>query len=150
MMEIQHKRDDGSFVATVNGMPYHVIPGDPYWDAAVAAGADAPMDQVVTESLASIRAGTSMDKAAFLNEVAERGILSDNDAVSGAKGEWPLAMSGFLALLTPKQKRDIQIVWAATDSVNRNDPFLMVFASWLLPSDETEATLDAIFGIEKI
>jgi len=26
------RRADGTFVGDVNGMPYHIIPGDQYWD----------------------------------------------------------------------------------------------------------------------
>ena len=35
-MDLLHKRPDGTFVAAINGHPYHVIPGDePLWSAAV-------------------------------------------------------------------------------------------------------------------
>jgi hypothetical protein len=29
MMELQHRRSDGSFTALLNGLPYHVVEGDP-------------------------------------------------------------------------------------------------------------------------
>ncbi len=42
-------RPDGTFVGDVNGMPYHIISGEPYWDEAqeIAAelGDDLPMEQ---------------------------------------------------------------------------------------------------------
>lgn len=34
-----YRRPDGTFVADLNGLPYHVIPSDPYWDEAVAEAA---------------------------------------------------------------------------------------------------------------
>ena len=44
MMEILHKRKDGTFVATVNGMPYHIVAGDPMFAKAEIDGADAPLE----------------------------------------------------------------------------------------------------------
>lgn len=44
MMEIQYRRPDGSFVAIVNGLPYHVTPNDPLFGQAKDAGADAPFE----------------------------------------------------------------------------------------------------------
>ena len=43
-MEILHKRKDGTFVATVNGMPYHIIPEDPLFAKAQIDGVDAPLE----------------------------------------------------------------------------------------------------------
>jgi hypothetical protein len=34
------RRSDGTFVGVVNGLPYHVIPGDPHWSAAQALAAE--------------------------------------------------------------------------------------------------------------
>ena len=44
MMDVLFKRQDGSFVATINGLPYHVTPDDPIFAEAQAAGADAPFE----------------------------------------------------------------------------------------------------------
>lgn len=43
-MELQYRRPDGSFVAIVNGNPYHIIEGDPLFAEAQAAGADLPLE----------------------------------------------------------------------------------------------------------
>ena len=67
MMQLLHKRDDGTFVAEVNGMPYHVVPDDALWVEAQAAEAarftplapepDATADQdSVAAQMANIRA----------------------------------------------------------------------------------------------
>jgi hypothetical protein len=40
MIELQWKRPDGTYVAIVNGGNYHVIPGEPLWEAAVAQAAE--------------------------------------------------------------------------------------------------------------
>lgn len=40
-MQLTHRRPDGSFVATVNGWPYHIVEGDPlYWEQAQAEAAE--------------------------------------------------------------------------------------------------------------
>ena len=43
-MEILRKRKDGTFVATVNGMPYHIISSDPLFAKAKIDGANAPLE----------------------------------------------------------------------------------------------------------
>jgi len=43
-MQVQYRRLDGSFVATVNGLPYHIIESDPLFAEAQIAGEDAPFE----------------------------------------------------------------------------------------------------------
>ncbi len=43
---VQYRRPDGTFIATVNGMPYHVVPGDPRYADAQIVGANAPFEPV--------------------------------------------------------------------------------------------------------
>ena len=62
IMDIVYKRADGSFVATVNDLPYHITSSDPLFAAAQAAGTGAPMEPVppqptAAEELATERAG---------------------------------------------------------------------------------------------
>jgi hypothetical protein len=49
VMEIQYRRNDGSFVAIVNGNPYHIIPDDPLFLEAEALGQDAPFEPELVE-----------------------------------------------------------------------------------------------------
>jgi hypothetical protein len=44
LMEIVFRRPDGTFVAIVNGNPYHVTLDDPLYEAALASGGDAPLE----------------------------------------------------------------------------------------------------------
>ena len=67
MMDILYKRTDGTFVATVNGDPYHVIPGDPLFEQAEIDGADAPFEPVppqptVAEQLTQARAAVNAER----------------------------------------------------------------------------------------
>jgi hypothetical protein len=43
-MDVQFRRPDGSFVATVKGLPYHIIESDPLFAEAQIAGEDAPFE----------------------------------------------------------------------------------------------------------
>lgn len=36
---LKYSRPDGTFVGIVNGMDYHIIPGEPYWPAALELAA---------------------------------------------------------------------------------------------------------------
>lgn len=86
----------------------------------------------------------SISRAQFCNAIASLGVVSDAEAVAGAKGEWPASLGDFLGYLTPAQARDVQIEWAACVTVQRMHPFVLVLGSWLGLSD---ADLDALFGI---
>lgn len=39
-MDLQYRRPDGSFVALLNGLPYHVVDGDPLFAEAASLAAD--------------------------------------------------------------------------------------------------------------
>ena len=74
MMDVLFKRQDGSFVATINGLPYHVTPDDPLFAEAQAAGADAPFEPAPPQP------GPEQIKAAL-----QAGIAAHVDAVAGQR-----------------------------------------------------------------
>lgn len=43
-MELQYRRHDGSFVARVNGLPYHIVEGDVLFEVAQANGSGLPFE----------------------------------------------------------------------------------------------------------
>lgn len=43
-MEVTYKRPDGTYVAVVNGLPYHIMQDDPLFPEAEAAGQNAPYE----------------------------------------------------------------------------------------------------------
>jgi hypothetical protein len=45
-LSVQYRRPDGTFIATVNGLPYHIIQGDPRYADAQVIGANAPFEPV--------------------------------------------------------------------------------------------------------
>jgi hypothetical protein len=66
-MNIQYRRPDGSFIATINGLPYHVTASDPLFAQAQTAGAGKPFEPVPTaaELLAAERAAMNPFYTAF-------------------------------------------------------------------------------------
>jgi hypothetical protein len=145
VMDILFKRADGTFVATVGGNPYHVIPGDPLFEAAQAAGEDAPFEPLPeVPTIAQTRATTAIDRATFCTRLADQGVLTDAEAVSAAKGNWPEAMLFFLGFLASAQQRDAQITWASCVTVERNHWLVLAMISMGVI---TEAVADAVFGI---
>lgn len=54
-MKLHYRRPDGSFVATVNGLPYHIVDGDPLFEEAQANGANLPLEPIPqTEAAAKL------------------------------------------------------------------------------------------------
>lgn len=104
---------------------------------------DAARAEADREALAEARA-VAIPRAAFCNAIADLGVVSDAEAIAGARGEWPASLGSFLDYLTPAQARDVQIDWAACVTVQRMHPFVLTLGSWLGLS---EADLDALFGI---
>lgn len=45
-LTVQYRRPDGTFIATVNGLPYHIVQGDPRYADAQVVGASAPLEPV--------------------------------------------------------------------------------------------------------
>ena len=97
-----------------------------------------------TTPIETIRARTSIPKGEFCMGLSALGILSDADALSASRNNWPAAMDGFLDFLTPAQALEVQIEWATCQNVERMHPFVLTLASWASLSDET---VDTLFGI---
>lgn len=107
------------------------------WDQVITA------DDRAAQELADWRGSAALSRAAFCNELATRGIVSDEEAISSARSEWPASMADFLSFLTATQARDVQIEWAACQSVQRMHPFVLILGSWLGMNDDD---LDDLFG----
>jgi hypothetical protein len=95
-----------------------------------------------------IRAVTSMKKGPFVEGILTLDILKAYEAIPASRGEWPPSLDSFLAYLSPKQAASIQIEWATTDDIHRNNTFVLLLASWL--DDVTPEILDTLFGIDGV
>jgi hypothetical protein len=147
----------GHVTATVDGMVM-TIPLDPanrHYAALIEAGVE--IADAAEPSIEQIRAGTSIDRAAFCNGLADAGVITDEEAISAARGDWPASFAGFLTatigdgagheipMFTAAQQRAIQITWAACVTVQRNHEFVLSLAWWTSMAD---VQVDALFGIK--
>ena len=153
MMDILYKRTDGTFVATVNGDPYHVIPGDPLFEQAEIDGADAPFEPVppqptVAEQLAQARAAASMSRLDFAKLALREGWITAAEAKAWVPGNaLPQIVTDIIAQhIEGADKQDIAEINALGQLVvNRNDLLLRLL---MMSKKVTDAQMDAHFGIE--
>ena len=153
MMDILYKRTDGTFVATVNGDPYHVIPGDPLFEQAEIDGADAPFEPVppqptVAEQLAQARAAASMSRLDFAKLALREGWITSAEAKAWVPGNaLPQIVTDIIAQhIEGADKQDIAEINALGQLVvNRNDLLLRLL---MMSKKVTDAQMDAHFGIE--
>lgn len=129
MMQVMFKRPDGSFVAEINGNPYHVIPSDPLFAEAQEAGADAPFEPVPpqpteAELLAAWRATAKVSRFQARAALFAAGKLAAVEAVVAATG-------GMAA-----------IAWADASEFRRDSPTIAALAG---AAGLTDTDLDALF-----
>jgi hypothetical protein len=98
----------------------------------------------IEEDLRVWRETVALSKGQFCINAYNAGFLSEEDAVTAAKGDWPESFTTALSGLTPSQIVEAKIEWALVTTVRRNAPLLeMVRAS----QDISEEALDALFGL---
>lgn len=90
------------------------------------------------------RASTSLTRAEFCNVLKTAGVLSFEDALAAAKGDWPSQFASALSALPPELHEQIQITWAAVQTIDRLNPMILAVQAALGWSD---AQADALFGI---
>lgn len=127
-MEVLFKRPDGTFVAVVNGFPYHVTHEDPLYEEAAAEGADAPFEPVPEPPEAVV---PSITRRQLRLTLVRHGI-----PLSGVEAAIASMPEGL-----PKQ--EAQIEWADASTFNRSHPTLLLIAGALGLS---EAQVDAMWA----
>lgn len=104
MMNVLSRRSDGSFVATVNGMPYHVALDDPMFAEADPADiAAAPLDQPIAITPPPPSQVTKLQ-------------IRD-EAVANYPGMWPAVKAFIDADPDRKERWDLATVILTTDSL---------------------------------
>ena len=158
MMELSYRRPDGSFVATVNGFPYHVVADDPLFSVASAMAAQmgealpfepVPPTPSEAELLAGRRAAATIDRGPLCTAMLVMQMLSGDSAIAGARGEWPAEWWPYLAALPEAQRVQAQIDWGDPQPIRYSNPLLQVLALAYTQGDAAAATalLDQLFGI---
>lgn len=124
MIKINYRRDDGTYVATINGLPYHVTPETPYWDIAQSIGSDAPLEPPFVPEPAIPSAPQSISRFQARAALLAAGLLSDVEAAVAAAD--PFA----------------QLAWAEAQEWRRDSPTLLALAHGI---GLTDAEIDDLF-----
>ena len=139
-MEIQFRRPDGSFVAIINGLPYHVTYEDPLFEAAQEAGAEAPLEPDLIESTDA--AAQQLTFAQLLIGLVSEEWITEVEGEVWLAGTVPAAVSGLIATL-PEGQRFAALARASRPSVVlRSDPLVNALAA---AQDKSQADMDAFF-----
>jgi len=86
----------------------------------------------------------SVTRTAFVLAAKRAGILTAEDAIIAAKGDWPDSFTPILDALPDNiDPLEAQIIWAATDRVYRLDPVLIAIGEHLSLTPES---LDSLIG----
>lgn len=130
-MIVQYRRLDGSFVATVNGLPYHVTSSDPLFAQAQASGSSAPFEPApdeptAAELLAQERARMIVTRLQFARQSALAGMMTAAEARAWAGAGTDTAMgTAALALVPEGTARDqASIVFAGATTIDRNNALM--------------------------
>ncbi len=100
MMELQYRRPDGSFVALVNGLPYHVIEGDPLFAEAQKNGGDLPLEPVPAPApitLDDFRAAIQQHVDATAQKRSYDSGLTCSSYVASTNPTWAAEAAAFVA-----------------------------------------------------
>lgn len=92
---------------------------------------------------AQFRQTATMPKPSFVMAAVELGFLSEADAVSAAKGDWPASFGDVLAALPAAERLGAQVQWASVAEVRRDAPLVALIGQVKGITDEQ---FDAMFG----
>jgi hypothetical protein len=139
-------REDGTFVGVVGGLPYHIIPGDQYWDEAqeIAAelGDDLPPEPQPEPPPPPPIVLTARQLFAAL---ALTGMITEAEALAaGRTGEVPAAVEAVFATLPPQDAFLARLTWATMRDVPRNHPLIGAMIAAEVATDEQ---VDALFAL---
>lgn len=91
------------------------------------------------------RKTAALDRADFVNAAADAGILTDDEAIIAALGQWPESLEGALSAMSLGEARTAKVVWASRSVINRNHPLIAAVTAFKKLTDEQ---VDALFGYD--
>lgn len=94
-------------------------------------------------TLAAWRSEATLTRRQFCLACLRAGLLTPDDAVIAARGFWPPSFDAAISGLTPEQKAEAQIEWAAVSVIRRDAPLL---AAVQATAGVTDEQLDGLFG----
>ena len=139
-MIVDFRREDGTFVITVNGMPYHVSHDDPLFEQAQAAGEDAPFEPERPELVPSIP--QQLTFAQLLIGLVTEEWITEAEGEAWLTGSLPAPVSALIATLPEGQRFAARARAARPSVVLRSDPLVNALAA---AQEKTQADMDAFF-----
>lgn len=141
-MDLLHSRPDGSFVALVNGRPYHVQPGDePLWSEAVAAAAlltDPLPPEAMPEPLDL--PPVEISDRQFAQGLAELGLISEAEAEEWvAAGTLPAALVALVDQLPAEERFAARMLLRGATRFEFGHPLAETFGQLATPPWTPEA-----------
>jgi len=92
---------------------------------------------------AAWRTTATISRLDFCIALKRAGVLSAQDAIAAAKGDWPPAFTDALSGLSQDVREEVQIEWAAVQEIQRNHPMITLLG---VVAGMTDAQVDALFG----
>ncbi|MEI4470914.1 hypothetical protein [Frigidibacter sp. MR17.24] len=139
------RREDGSYVITVNGLPYHVTAEDPLFSA--VDGSDAPLELPPEAPVLSIeeqRAAMSLTDLQFAMAAAGLGLMTTAEAEAWvARGELPVLALTAISALPEAEQPFARIRFAGARTIERLDPFMPALQA---AAGLTDEQVDALFA----
>lgn len=108
---------------------------------------DAPIDAEPLEladpaqQLTAWRAAASMPRSMFCIGLYRLGVLSAEEAIHAAKGNWPAAFGAINSVAEVMDPTEAEIFWAATTVIERSAPLFEVIRAQLQLTPEAADTL---------
>lgn len=132
-MDLQYRRPDGSFVATINGHPYHVVEDHPLFEAAAAEavelGDDLPFEPAPEPF--ELPLGAISDRQ-FAQQLAVRGTITEAEALAwAARGDLPEAMETAIAALPEGDRFAARMLLSSATAYERAHPLVTVLGGLL-------------------
>jgi hypothetical protein len=145
MIDLLHRRDDGTFVIRRNGWPYHVIPSDPLFAtvAAAAEGLDLPPEPVPEPPppapVTDVSFWQFMLSAASLEIIT----LAEAEAAVDTRA-MPALFAATLDQLPEPQRTMARIKFKGITRVVRGDD---LFALMVSTGAATDEQIDGVFAV---
>ena len=136
-MIVLFRREDGTFVIERNGYPYHVIPGDPLFAAAQAAGASAPFEPEPEPVPAPQTVQISF--AQLIGGLVTEGWITKAEGQAWLRGTLPAPVTALIAQLPEAQQIFAEGRALNPTSVLLSDPLVQALAAMRGKADELPA-----------
>jgi hypothetical protein len=120
----------------VNGIPVELT------DEEIAAR-EAEIAEEGASRLPLWRENATLTRRQFCLACLQAGLLSPEDAVVAAKGDWPVSFDAALVGLSEMEVAAAKVEWASVSTIRRNAPLLAVVQT---TAGITDGELDALFG----